>query len=155
MKIPKIEKLPSGHYFCRLRINGVSIPITSENENECRDLAILKKAELKAGKTRVQKTPKNTTLKEAIEKYIAHYRSGLSPSTVDRYLQYKDGRFKNYLDLKLSEIKWQKMIDDELKLASEKTVANAWGLVRPSLKYVGYPVPRVKIAPVPVKDWGR
>ena len=152
MKIPKIEQLPSGHYFCRLRINGVSIPITAETADECETLAILKKAELKAGKTRVQKTPKNTTLKEAMEKYIAHYRSGLSPSTVDRYLQYKDGRFKNYLDLKLSEIKWQKMIDDELKLASEKTVANAWGLVRPSLKHVGYPVPRVKIAPVPVKE---
>lgn len=152
MKIPKIEKLPSGNYFCRLRINGVSIPITSESEAECEKLAYLKKAELLAGKSKVQKTPKQITLREAMEKYIANYRSTLSPSTVDRYLAYKDGRFKKYLDKKLSEIKWQAMIDDELKLVGEKTVSNAWGLVRPSLKHIGYPVPKVKIAPAPVKE---
>lgn len=152
MKIPRITKLPSGNYFCRLRIDGISIPITSSSEAECEKLAYLKKAELLAGKSKIQKTPKQTTLREAMEKYISYYRSTLSPSTVDRYLAYKDSRFKNYLDKKLSEVKWQQMIDDELKLVGEKTVFNAWGLVRPSLKHIGYPVPKVKIAPAPVKE---
>ena len=152
MKIPKVEKLPSGHYFCRLRINGVSIPITAETESECEQLAYLKKAELLAGKSRVQKTPKQITLREALEKYLAKYKATLSPSTYDRYLQYKDRRFEDYLDKPLGQIKWQKMIDEELKLVSEKTVANAWGLVRPALKLIGYPVPEVKLAAIPVRD---
>ena len=152
MKIPKVEKLPSGHYFCRLRINGVSIPITAETETECKQLAYLKKSELLAGKSHVQRTPKETTLRMAMEKYISKYKSTLSPSTYDRYLQIKDGRFKAYLDMPLGKIEWQKMIDDELKDASAKTVYNAWGLVRPSLKNIGFPVPDVKLAQVPVKE---
>ena len=44
------------------------------------------------------------------------------------------------------------MIDDELKLVSPKTVKNAWGLVSPSLKFVGFPVPSVHLAQVPVNE---
>ncbi len=152
MKIPKVEKLPSGNWFCRLRINGVSIPITAESEAECARIAYLKKAELMAGKSRVQRTPKQTTLRMAIDAYLRKYKATLSPSTYDRYLWYKNGRFKEYLDTPVGQIKWQQMIDDELKIVSEKTVKNAWGLVRPALKNLGYPVPDVKLATVPVKE---
>lgn len=152
MKIPKVEKLPSGNWFCRLRINGVSIPITAESEAECARIAYLKKAELMAGKSRVQRTPKQTTLRMAIDAYLRKYKATLSPSTYDRYLWYKDGRFKEYLDTPVGQIKWQQMIDDELKDVSEKTVKNAWGLVRPALKNLGYPVPDVKLASVPIKE---
>jgi len=71
---------------------------------------------------------------------------------VKAYLQYKDGRFVDYLNKPLKDIDWQKMIDSELEIASEKTVYNAWGLVRPSLKHVGYPVPSVRLAQVPVNE---
>ena len=152
MKIPKVEKLPSGHWFCRLRIDGVSIPITAETETECKQLAYLKKSELIAGKSRIQHTPKETTLRTALAKYIEKRKATISPSTYDRYLQMKDGRFKDYLDMPLGKIPFQKMIDDELTVASEKTVRNAWGLVRPALKNAGFPVPDVKLAAVPVKE---
>lgn len=152
MKIPKIEKLPSGHYFCRLRINGVSIPITAETADECETLAILKKAELKAGKTRVQKTPKNTTLQEAFDKYLAAHKATLSPSTYRSYSIYSKNRFPGYRDKKLPQINWQEMIDKELNLVSEKTVKNAWALVTPALKHVGYPVPKVRLSQVPVTE---
>lgn len=152
MIIPKIEKLPSGHYFCRLRINGVSIPITAETEAECEKLAYLKKAELLAGKTRVQKLPKDTTLQEAFDKYLAANKATLSPSTYRAYKIYSRTRFPNYRDQKISQIRWQEMIDNELKLVSEKTVKNAWALVTPSLKYIHYPVPSVRLAQVPVND---
>ena len=36
------------------------------------------------------------------------------------------------------------MINDELEDVSEKTVKNAWGLVTPSLKSAGFPVPDLK-----------
>ena len=152
MKIPKVEKLPSGHWFCRLRIDGVSIPITAETRTECERIAYLKKSELMAGKSRIQHTPKETTLRTALAKYIETRKATISPSTYDRYLQMKDGRFKDYLDMPLGRIPFQKMIDDELSVASEKTVRNAWGLVRPALKNAGFPVPDVKLAAVPVKE---
>ena len=152
MKIPKARKLPSGNWFIQLRLNGKSIPITAETEAECKHIAELEKAKHNAGLNAVKKLPKNVTLREAMERYIAASKATLSPSTIDRYLNYKDGRFKNYLDMPVGDIVWQKMIDDELKDAGEKTVKNAWALVRPSLKHIGYPVPEVRLASVPVKE---
>lgn len=152
MKVPEPRKLPSGNYFIQLRLNGVSIPITAKTPTECKLIAEQTKVQHRLNKHAKKRLPKDVTLREAMEKYIKEYQATLSPSTYDRYLQYKDGRFKAYLDKPMSEIKWQKMIDDELKIASEKTVYNAWGLVRPSLKFIGYPVPEVKLAAVPVNE---
>ena len=152
MKIPKIIQLPSGNYFCQLRINGVSIPITAETEKECELLATLKKAELLAGRSKVKHTPKETTLQEAMDKYIQKRKATLSPSTIRSYTIYSKTRFAGYRDKKLSQIKWQQMIDEELAVASEKTVKNAWALVRPSLELVGYPVPKITLARPVVPD---
>lgn len=152
MKIPKVERLPSGNWFCRLRIDGVSIPITAKTKTECERLATLRKAELLAGKTKVQKTPKETTLKEAMDSYIRSRKSTLSPSTIRSYTIYADNRFINYHNKALSKIKWQDMIDEELTIVSEKTIKNSWSLVSASLKHVSYPVPSVKLAKVVVPD---
>lgn len=152
MKVPEPRRLKSGSYFIQLRLNGKSIPITCEDPIECIRIAQKVKADYLAGVTPIKKLPKNITLREAMKKYINEYKDELSPSTYDRYLEYTKCRFKKYLDIPIGEIKWQKMIDDELKKASEKTVYNGWGLVRPALKFVGYPVPNVKLAQVPVSD---
>ena len=152
MKIPKIERLPSGNYFCRLRLGGESIPITAESETECERLAYLKKSEWLAGKARIQHTPKETTLQMAMDAYIRKNKNTLSPATVRSYQSYAKNRFKDYRDKKLKEIKWQNMIDDELKVTGEKTVRNAWGLVSPALKQVGFPVPSVRLAKPVVND---
>ncbi len=152
MKIPKARKLPSGNWFIQLRLNGKSIPITAETEAECKHIAELEKAKYNAGLNTVKKLPKNVTLRDAMTRYINANKATLSPSTVDRYLQIKDGRFKTYLDRPVGEISWQKMIDDELKDVSEKTVKNAWALVSPSLKHIGFPVPEVRLAAVPIKE---
>ena len=152
MKIPEPRQLNSGSYFIQLRLNGKSIPITCEDPNECKRIAQKIKADYLAGVTPIKKLPKNMTLREAIKRYINEYKTELSPSTADRYQVYSKCRFKKYLDKPLGEIPWQKMIDDEAKVASPKTVYNGWGLVRPSLKFVGYPVPTVKLPPVPVTE---
>ena len=152
MKVPEPRKLPSGHWFIQLRLNGQSIPITAETYTECKNIAELTKAKHRSGMEPIKKLPKNITLRESMTKYVNNYKDSLSPSTYDRYLTYIDHRFANYVDRPIGEIKWQRMIDDELKVASEKTVYNAWGLVRPSLKFIGYPVPDVKLAAVPIKE---
>ena len=152
MKIPKIERLPSGSYFCRLRLNGESIPITAETEAECENIAILTKAEWKAGRSCIKRTPKETTLQQALDKYNDKRKSTLSPSTLRQYKIYAKNRFPDYRQMKLSQIKWQDMIDDELRLVSEKTVKNAWSLVSSSLRSIGYPVPKVNLAKTAVSD---
>lgn len=152
MRIPKVEQLPSGNWFCRLRINGVSIPITAPTRYECELLATSKKSELLAGKTNVQRIPKEITLQEAMDKYIAKRRNTLSPATVRQYMSYARSRFPNYRCQKLSKIRWQQMIDEELETASPKTVKNAWSLVSSSLELVGFSKPKVTLAQVPVPD---
>lgn len=152
MKVPEPRKLKSGNWFVQLRLNGKSIPITAETYAECKAIAEVTKAQYRAGLKGIKKLPKNVTLRAALKKYIEDRKTALSPSTYDRYLNMADGRFKNYLDKPLGEIKWQDMIDAELEKVSEKTVYNAWGLVRPALKHAGFPVPDVNLASVPVKD---
>ena len=152
MKLPKAKKLPSGNWFIRLRLGGESIPITAATETECKNIAALRKAEHLNGKRKVMKTPKETTLQEAMEKFISANKATLSPSTVRSYTIYAKVRFPKYRDMKLNNIEWQQMIDDELKLVSEKTVKNAWGLVVPSLKRIGYPVPSVRLSQPPITE---
>ena len=152
MNVPKARKLPSGNWFIQLRLNGVSIPITAETETECTRIAELTKAEHRAGKSSIKKTPKETTLQEAFDQYLQKRKNTLSPATLRSYKIYAKTRFSGYRDKKLSKINWQEMIDAELEIKSEKTVKNAWALVTPSLKLVGYPVPNVTLAQTVVPD---
>ena len=128
------------------------MPVTARSKAECIHIAELKKTQYRAGIGEIKKLPKDLTLREAMTLYINEYQKQLSPPTVKAYLSYKEHRFKGYIDKPLGSIKWQDMIDAELKEVSEKTVKNAWGLVRPSLKFVGFPTPNVKLAQVPVKE---
>ena len=152
MKVPTPRKLSSGHWFIQLRLGGESIPITAETKTECINLAEMAKAEYRSGKSIVQKTPKETTLQNAFDKFISANKATLSPATIRSYTIYSRNRFPNYRNKKLPQIEWQQMIDDELKLVSEKTVRNAWGLVTASLKNINYPVPKVRLSPVPVNE---
>lgn len=153
MKIPTPRKLPSGNWFIQLRLGGESISILKATEAECKQEAQLIKAEYLAGKRDAAiKRAGSITLQKAFDEYIQKHRAVLSPSTYRVYKIYSKKRFPAYRDKKLSEIDWQEMINEELLLASEKTVKNAWGLVTPSLRYAGYPVPDVKMSAVPVKE---
>ena len=152
MKVPKPRKLPSGNWFIQLRLDGNSIPITASTRTECINLAELTKAEYRAGKKTALKTPRETTLQDAFDKFIAANKATLSPSTVRSYTIYSKKRFPEYRNKKLPQIEWQEMIDAELKIVSEKTVKNAWGLVTSSLKHVEYPVPKVRLSPAPINE---
>ena len=97
MKTPKVIRLPSGEYFTRLRLNGVSIPITRSTEKECRDEADLIKSEWKAGKRQISKN--NLTLKEACTQYIAKKeKAGRSPETIRGYDIIARNRFQSAMD---------------------------------------------------------
>lgn len=152
MKVPEPRKLNSGKYFIQLRLNGVSVPVTASSAKECKRQAQLIKAEHMAGKALTPRSVNELTLQQAMTQYINKYKNVLSPSTVRSYTIYSKKRFPAYRDRRLADINWQRMIDDELELVSEKTVKNAWGLVSPALKYAKYPVPEVKLTTPPVNE---
>lgn len=152
MKTPKARKLKSGNWFIQLRLDGQSITVTAPTETECKKKAELIKAEHRSGVHSANKTARELTLKEAEQRYISHHKAVLSPSTYRSYEIYKNTRFPAYQDKKLPNIDWQAMINAELETKSEKTVKNAWALVHAALLHVGYPIPSVKLAKVPVKE---
>ena len=89
MKVPKARKLPSGSWFCRVRVNGQDIGITRPTEKE----AIAEAMAIKAGTKAAAKSGRKT-LTEAIDNYIAVRENVLSPSTIRGYRAIQNGRFK-------------------------------------------------------------
>ena len=85
MKVPQPRKLKSGTWFCQLRLNGVSVPVTGATETECKNNAAVIKAQHKAGQMEIRAKGKTPTLSQAIDAYIEKRKSTLSPSTVTGY----------------------------------------------------------------------
>lgn len=144
MKIPKIEKLPSGNYFCRLRLGGVSVPITAATEAECRRRAEYEKAAFLTKKKRFTSASKKT-LGEILDDYIESRRNVLSPSTLEGYANIRRNRFKLAMGMSVERINWQKSINNECATVSEKTVRNAFGLICAALSYASIEVPKVRL----------
>lgn len=145
MKLPKIQKLPSGSYFCRLRIKdeyGVvrSVPITDADYNIVQATAMA----YKTGLLKHGRLPsEDKSLRVLVRSYVQEQERKLSPSTIAGYYNIERNRFKDYMDRPFSSIKsLQRMIDAELETVSSKTVQNAWGLVAKSLKHHGISFPQ-------------
>ena len=97
MKIPKITKLPSGSYFCRLRLNGESIPITEDSYDKCQAKALAIKQGLIQGHT----SP-SVTLRKAIDLWISERYNVLSPATIRGYRTIQ----RRLPDRPIKNIKW-------------------------------------------------
>lgn len=124
MKIPKARKLPSGSWFCRVRVNGKDIGITRPTEKE----AVAEAMAIKAGTIEAKKSGKKT-LTEAIDDYIAARENVLSPSTIRGYRTIQRSRFAPEMHLDIFSTpsdRWQKSVNAEAKLCSAKTLRNAW-----------------------------
>ncbi len=144
MKLPKIIRLESGTYFCQLRLNGVSIPVTGRTETECRNEARLIKSEHKAGKRII--SANDMTLKEACERYIAKKeKAGRSPSTIRSYTSIMEHRFQSVMDKPMTSIKnWQTVYDEDLKDLKPKTAKNVWAFFRTAAKDSGVTLPDIE-----------
>ncbi len=139
MKVPEPRKLDSGTWFIQLRLNGVSVPVSASSEKECRRAAELIKAEHRAGKRTVQKPDNDTTLAQAIDKYIKSRKNRLKDRSVEQYEYIRDHRFQAIMQLPLSKItnsKLDKALEEELQKPSRKggdispkTVKDAYMLI--------------------------
>lgn len=125
IKVPTARQLPSGKWFVQLRIDGESISITRDKE----DQAIAEALAIKKGILKAKKTPKTSpTLYAAMDDYISQRENILSPSTIAGYKVIQRNRFKQLHKVRISEIsatKWQKAVNAEAKTISAKTLKNS------------------------------
>lgn len=125
MKIPKARQLPSGAWFCRVRIDGQDIPITRETEKE----AVAEAMAIKAGIKDAAKRPKRKTMTAAIDSYIEARENILSPATIRGYRIIQRNRFQNMMHKDITMVtqeQWQRAVNLEAKKVNAKTLTNSW-----------------------------
>lgn len=127
MKPPKARKLPSGQWFCRVRVDGQDVSITRATEKE----AIAEAMAIKAGIKQANKI-ENITLERAMERYRQDRDGVLSPSTLRGYKIIQENRFQDLMKSTISGLTFssvQKAVNQEAKQYSPKTVRNSYGLL--------------------------
>lgn len=125
MKIPKARQLPSGAWFCRVRVDGQDIPITRDTERE----AVAEAMAIKAGIKDAGKKPRKKTLTQAIDDYIENRRNILSPATIRGYRNIQRNRFQSMMRKDITVVtrdQWQRAVNLEARSVSAKTLTNAW-----------------------------
>ena len=129
MKIPKAKQLPSGSWFCRVRVDGQDIAITRSTERE----AVAEAMAIKAGIKKEKSHPQSITLETAYKRYIEMKDGVLSPSTITGYKRLSKNTFQNLMPLRLDQLtneKIQRSISAMAKAGkSRKYIANASGLL--------------------------
>ena len=139
IKIPKPTKLPSGAWRIQLRAEGQSITEATQ------ELCITKAKAIRAGfLERIAKAPK-LSLSEALDKYISAKEETLSPSTIYNYKKIAKNHFISYQNTDISSIEWRKVIIEESKRYSAKSIQNAWGLIHSAMLYNGLQPPVIQL----------
>ena len=116
-KRPVARKLPSGSWFCRVRVDGKDIPVTKPTKKEAEAAAMA----VKYGIIQAEEKPreKKITLEEAMTGYIEARDGYISPSTIAGYKRYRQNTFQSMLKKNIfcvSNEQWQAAIKAERKL---------------------------------------
>lgn len=128
MKTPKARQLPSGAWFCRVRIDGKDVSITRDTEKA----AVAEAMAVKAGIKEATKKPKKKTVTTAINDYIEARRNVLSPSTIRGYKTIQDNRFQSLMKkdiFAITQEECQRAVNLEAKAVKAKTLTNSWRFV--------------------------
>ena len=145
MKYPTPARLPSGKYRCQIMKDGKRYSFTADNPAEAISLAL----EFRDGN---KKTPRGITLGACIDDYIQLRSAVLSPSTLTAYRSYRENRFQAYMPARVEDIDrrvLQKMVNDEARIVSPKTVKNAFGLVSAALSEYGVATSGINLPAIP------
>ena len=110
MKIPKARKLPSGKWCVQLRIDGRSITITRDKEEQ----AIAEALAVKKGIVKAKAAKPKKKVTEAIDDYISCRSNVLSPATVRGYRFIQRGRFQTMMQRDIGAVtqeQWQRALE--------------------------------------------
>lgn len=125
MKKPEARQLPSGAWFCRVRIDGQDVSITRDDK----DVAEAEAYAIKTGIKEAEKKQKKKTLSQAIDDYIEVRQNILSPSTIRGYRIIQNNRFQSMMKKDVYSVKqdqWQRAVNLESKRFNAKTLTNSW-----------------------------
>lgn len=130
-KRPVARQLPSGSWFCRVRVNGRDISITKDTQKEAEAEAMAIRYGIIEAR---DKESREKTLSEAIDDYIAVRKDSgsASPSTIYAYKNYKTSCFQSAMHYNVystTNEQWQAVIRREGKGMSPKYLSNVWGLI--------------------------
>lgn len=147
MRIPKVDRLPSGGYRIRYRKNGLHASITRRTEAECiAEWMAIDSAQ------KVPDMPKSElTLAAAMDNYIDKYSGILADSTIRGYASIRRNRFQGLMPMKLAYItrdRWEQEIKFEARDVSAKTVKNGWEFVTVVMTENQIQIPKVKLPKV-------
>lgn len=148
-RYPVPVELPSGSWRCQVTVDGVRRSVTAGSPQEAISQALLLRDGIK------RKGPQDFSLGAVIDEYIQLRESVLSPSTVVAYKSYRNHLFQNYMgrDIrKLDRRQLQRMVNDEAKTRSAKTVKNAFGLVSAALKEYQISTEGINLPQIPHKE---
>ena len=156
MKLPAIRRLPSGNWFCQLRLDGQSISITEPTFEKCQARAMA----YKTGILAVRHDPLSITLGAAIDAYIAAREGVCSPTTIDGYKKIRRQYFQDQMSLRLSQVterglslaakRERQRVGRRGRPLSPKTIKSALGLILCVLNEHG--IVHGKVAAPEVKD---
>lgn len=130
------KKLPSGSWRVNLYIgkddNGKRIykSFTADTKKEAEFLAA-------AYNLKRKETPKDITVGNAIDGYIASKENVLSPTTIAEYRQTRRNKLQRLMDVplnKLDNIMIQQAINEDASRLSPKSIRNSHGLLSAALK---------------------
>lgn len=128
-------------WSAQVMVDGNRCYISGESEEEYYAKARAAKAKL----IEIKKAAPRITLGAAIDNYINDNDAVLSPSTINAYKSYRKTRFEGYMDEDVEQINYQRMVNEECKKVSPKTVHNSFRLVTASLKHAQFPIPEVNL----------
>ena len=147
-RYPKFRVLADGTLLGQIMLDGRRETVKATNEAEYK----AKIDGLRTGVLELKAHPEKRQLKTIIREYIDKNDATLSPSTNCGYEVLFKNRFKNYMQMPVGGIDFQKMVNAEVTECAPKTLKNAWGLVRAALRDAGIPVPDVNLPAVPRSD---
>ncbi len=140
LRVPKPVR-KGNLWSAQVMVDGNRCYISGESEEEYYAKARAAKAKL----IEIKKAAPRVTLGAAVDNYINDNDAVLSPSTINAYKSYRKTRFKGYMDEDAEQINYQRMINEECKKVSPKTVHNAFRLVTASLKHASLPIPEINL----------
>ncbi|MDR3729621.1 MAG: hypothetical protein Q3X94_07555 [Oscillospiraceae bacterium] len=132
MKLPEPKQLPSGKWHVQIMVQGRRMGKTFRTKEEASYWA----AGIKTRCREAEKSPRDMTVGELLDRYIMSKDSVLSPSTIAGYKQIRKGWSQSFVRLPLADLtqeKVQREINAMAKTKSPKSVRNARGLLSAAL----------------------
>ena len=140
VKVPQ-PKRKGNKWYAQVTVGDERAYISADSEEEYYSKA----RAAKSGLLEIKKAAPKLSLGTAIDNYIKDNDQVLSPSTINAYKSYRKTRFQPYIDMDVSAVPYQRMVNEESKRLKPKTVHNAWRLVTAALGHAGREFPQVNL----------